>query len=245
MILKRQIFGVVAMMAFWSISGAFCATEEPLAIPTFHCIGLYWNPEEGGEEITCDVRYRLANSDEWKEAMPLWFDPRGPEEHSRTFSNRRDREPKPQHDYARQYRGSIVNLTPGTEYEVELSLQNTEIQRRLNVNTWSEDFPVGKTVVLPETSDETLVIEEPGSPEGYILYTGAPGLTATIDGKSEINQDVDSRIKGTARYTVEFFRPTRLLNPQNRSSCPFLFSPTFIPRGSKTRSIIKSSRSLL
>ena len=209
--MDKRIFGVVAMMAFWLISGAFCATENPVAVPTFHCIGLYWGPEEGGEDIACNVRYRPANSAEWKEAMSLWFDARGPEEHSRTLSRRRSKEPKPQHDYARQYRGSIVNLTPGTEYEIELSLQNTGIQRLINVSTWSEDFPVGKTVVLPETSDENLVIEESGSPDGYILYTGAPGGTATIDGKNEI----DHCIKIRASYVI--IRGLKIKDPKTHA----------------------------
>ena len=171
----------------------------------------YWNPEEGGEDIACNVRYRPANSDEWKEAMSLWFDPRGPEEHSRMLPDRRNREPKPQRDYARQYRGSIVNLTPGTEYEIELSLQNTDIKRRINVNTWSEDFPVGKTIVLPETSDEAPVIEEPGSPSGYILYTGASGGTAIIDGRNEINHCIEVK----ASYVI--IRCMRLKDPKSHA----------------------------
>ena len=211
MILDKRIFGVVAMMAFLLISGALCATKEPVAVPTFHSIGLYWGPEEGGEDIAGNVRYRSVNSDEWKEAMSLWFDPRGPEEHSQMLPGRRNREPKPQHDYARQYRGSIVNLTPGTEYEIELSLQNTNIQTRINVSTWSEDFPVGKMVVLPEISDETLVIEQSGSPDGYILYTGAPGAMATIDGKNEINHCVEIK----ASYVI--VRGLRLKDPKSHA----------------------------
>jgi len=217
MIFDKRIFGVVAMLTFCILSSAFCATEEPIAVPTFHCIGLYWGPEEGGEDIDCNVRYRPANSDEWKEAMSLWFDARGPEDHSQTLANKslRNKEPKPQHNYARQYRGSIVNLTPGTEYEIELSLQNTDIQRLINVSTWSENFPIGKTVVLPETSNEALVIQESGSPDGYILYTVAPGGTATIDGKNEINHCVEIKasyvivrglqIKGPKSHAIRIY----------------------------------------
>jgi hypothetical protein len=218
MTLNKRIFGVVAMMALWFISGAFCATGDPVAVPTFHCIGLYWGPEEGREDIACDVRYRPANSGEWKEAMSLWFDARGPEEHSQMLPDRRNRVPKPQHDYARQYRGSIVSLTPGTEYEVELSLQNTGIQRRINVSTWSENFPIGKMFVLPETSSETLSIEESGSPDGYILYTVAPGGTATIDGENEIDHCVAIRasyviIRGlNMAFSMDEFRHMKGVN---------------------------------
>jgi len=213
MILDKRIFGVAAMLMFCILSSAFCATEDPIAVPTFHCIGLYWNTEKGGEDVACNVRYRPANSGEWKEAMSLWFDARGPEDHSQMLPDRslRNKEPKPQRHYARQYRGSIVNLTPGTEYEVELSLQNTDIQKRINVSTWSENFPIGKTVAMPENSSETLVIEESGSPDGYILYTCAPGGTATIDGKNEINHCIEIK----ASYVI--VRGLKLKEPKSHA----------------------------
>src|SRR4030042_536128 len=44
--------------------------DTPLAVPTFHCIGLYWNTSEGSPENTCRVRYRPAGSDTWKTALP-------------------------------------------------------------------------------------------------------------------------------------------------------------------------------
>ncbi len=211
MISENRISGIVVILVFWLLSVACYADEAPMAVPTFHCISLYWNPEKGGEGIACNVRYRPANSGEWKEAMPLWFDARGPEEHSQMLPDRRNREPKPQHDHARQYRGSIVNLTPGTEYEIELSLQGTEVRARISVSTWREDFPIGKTIALPEASNKTLVIEESGSPDGYILYTGAPDKSATIDGKNEIGHCVEIK----ASYVI--VRGLTLKNPKSHA----------------------------
>ena len=184
---------LAAALAFSLAAVACDAAEGPRAVPTFHCIGLYWSPQEGGDDIVCRVRYRLVNSDEWKEALPLWFDARGPEQHSQTLSNSSlgDGAPKPQHEFARQYRGSIVNLAPGTEYDIELSLEGTEVRRRIKAKTWGEHFPIGKAVVLPETSHETLVIEQSGSPESYILYAPAPGKTATIDARNRIDHCVE------------------------------------------------------
>jgi hypothetical protein len=74
------------------------------------------------------------------------------------------------------YRGSIVNLTPDTEYEIHLTLEGTSVTRMLEARTWSEDFPIAKTVYLPTgTTNQTLEITESGSPDGYILYTASAG----------------------------------------------------------------------
>lgn len=89
------------------------------------------------------------------------------------------------------YRGSIVNLDPGTEYEIELRLEGTDVRQRFTARTWSEEFPIGKTIALPEVSHEKLVIEESGSPDGYVLYAPAPGKTATIDGRNAVDHCID------------------------------------------------------
>ena len=191
--------GLAIATAFLA-AGACGAADAPRAVPTFHCIGLYWSPDESGEDVICRVRYRSVGADEWHDALPLWFDARGPEQHSQTLSSRSlgDRKPKPQHEFSRQYRGSIVNLTPGTEYEIDLSLEGTAVRQQIKAETWSEQFPTGKSVTLPEVSHETLVIDQSGSPDGYILYAPAPGKTATIDGRNQIDHCVEI----TASYVI-------------------------------------------
>ena len=59
-------------------TAAFCGAEPPRAVPTFHCISLYWNVEGGAADNTCQVRYRPKDSAAWQTAMPLWYDGRGP-----------------------------------------------------------------------------------------------------------------------------------------------------------------------
>lgn len=162
--------------------------EGPSAVPTFHCLGLYWSPTGGAPDNTCHVCYRQAGSETWKEALPLWFDGRRPEE------------PWPQGngstlpaEHGRQYRGSIVELTPGTEYEVKLSLAKTGQQASLRVRTWNEDVPVGETRVV-RNSDTPLPVDKSGSPDGYILYTHPQDRdTATIDVANEHAQCVEVR----------------------------------------------------
>jgi len=62
-------------------------SAQPRAVCTFQCISLYWTPEGGSDDKTCQVHYRQVGKEEWREAMPLWFDKRNGE-----------------------YRGSIVQL---------------------------------------------------------------------------------------------------------------------------------------
>jgi hypothetical protein len=157
------------------------ADNSPQAVPTFHCIGLYWSPEGGAAENVCQVHYRPAGSEAWREALPLWFDGR--------------QAPEVPADRSRQYRGSIVDLAPGTQYEIELSLEKTGRRAALSVRTWSETFPVGRTVAVPD-SNTPLVIDQSGTPDGYVLYAPVPGLataTATIDVANRYPQCVEVR----------------------------------------------------
>ena len=95
--------------------------DDPTAIPTFQCLSVYWNPADGSTDKECRVNYRIVGSDRWSGALSLWFDA---------------------HD--QQYRGSIVNLRPGTTYEIQLSLHGTNTTHTFTAATWSEDFPIAE-----------------------------------------------------------------------------------------------------
>src|SRR5262249_23186731 len=90
----------------------------------------------------------------WKKGLDLWYDPRN-----------------------RECRGSLVRLAPDTGYEVQLSVPGSIVT--VSAKTWSERFPVAKTVRV-ESGSRTLAITEGGSAEGYVLYTGAPGTTIDV-----------------------------------------------------------------
>jgi len=185
---NRTKVGILAAFVSLLAAGISIGQEVPGAVPTFHCVGLYWSPETGATDNVCRVRYRPAGSRAWRQALPLWFDARGSDE------------ALPQSDsitlpveHCRQYRGSIVNLTPGTEYEVELSLAKTGQRVSLRVRTWDEEFAVAETVIVRD-GDKPLVVGKSGSPDGYILYTHAAAReTATIDVRNEQKQCVEIR----------------------------------------------------
>jgi len=130
----------------------------PEIVPTFESLGISWTPVSRGSSETARVQYRVQGSGSWNTAQALWYDSRN-----------------------REYRGSIVNLNPGTDYEVKLSLSpNGETVSSL-ISTWSETFPVGTTVALPPVTNGTYTINQSGSPGAYRLYTYGNSGSAVVD----------------------------------------------------------------
>jgi hypothetical protein len=145
-------------------------------VPTFHCLGLYWSPEKGEAGKKVLVKFREASQKAWQDGLAMRYNP--------------VKTPECKGDY----RGSIVNLKPGTSYEIALTLEGTEIHTALKCDTWNEKFPVASTV-KGESSSATLNINKSGTPEGYILYDGSG---CTIDGANKI----DLGISVDASYVI-------------------------------------------
>lgn len=167
----------IASLALWAACGAafgaHAAPAEPFAIATFHCLGLYWSPPDGAADKPVLVQYRARGTSAWSEALPMRYHPIEGTDEDLT-----------------DYRGSIVNLTPGTTYEVELTLAGTPTRTRLTAGTWSELFPVGETVRVP-SSDQPLVIKESGRPGVYRVYDGR-GATIDVRHQHDVCITVDA-----------------------------------------------------
>src|SRR6185295_14812709 len=134
------------------------ARGAPTYVSTFHSIGLYWAPPAGAPGKAARVEFRTAGETGWRQGLDLWFDERNAE-----------------------YRGSLVELEPGSAYTVRLTL-DSGFTETLTARTWSESFRVKRTVrVKPGTT--RLVIEEQDSGDerdGYVVFTAARGQN-TID----------------------------------------------------------------
>lgn len=150
---------ILTLFCFFAVLEA----QELRIVPTFHCLGLYWSPATGDENISCHVNYRVSGNSQWRVAQNLWFD-------DRALDGR-----------VVEYRGSIVNLEPGTTYEIQLWLED---EQRTTVtttaSTWSEDFPVQQTISV-QNNDQTLEITESGDENGYVLYTAPSNENIIID----------------------------------------------------------------
>ena len=167
-----KIFMILTcLLVSFTVSRGYSAQN---AVPTFQCIGLYWSPGKSSS-TTCDVNYRETGSATWKKGFPLWFDSKNLE-----------------------YRGSLVNLKPNTSYDISLSLKNGTAATTLSARTWSEDFPIAKTITLPSgVSSETFTVTESGTASGYVLYVASPS-TSTIN----VNNKSDYCIDVKASYVI-------------------------------------------
>lgn len=163
------------------VDGVVSDDGTPSIEPTFHSAGLYWKPAAGAADVACHVEVRRRGECTWRGAQDLWFDPNdhasngGPAERTH------------------EYRGSLLDLVPGVAYEVRLTLEDGT-RASLPFTTWSEDFPIARTVVVDATRDATLVIDEGGSAEtGYVLYVAADGgSTIDVGTREENGVEVDA-----------------------------------------------------
>src|ERR1041384_2079458 len=116
------LMGVI-LVATNSVRAAATIEPGPFAIPTFHCLGIYWSPAGGNTNKNVLVRYRRHGDAIGREGLPMRYNPI-----SNTDEDLTD------------YRGSIVNLKPATAYDVELKLSDGSATTNLVATTWSESF---------------------------------------------------------------------------------------------------------
>ena len=136
-----------------------------IAVPTYEAVGLTW--QSPGASSSCEVKYRVEGQSTWQQGLPMWYDSRD-----------------------QQCRGSLVNLTPGTAYQVEFNLPGQAATRGLAFSTWSNRFPVAKTIAVASGSG-TLNITEGGSPSGYVVYEGN-GATLDAANVAQFNVTVNA-----------------------------------------------------
>jgi hypothetical protein len=134
---------------------------NPKGIATFESVGLYLKYSgDLNSNAKCDVEYRPSGltGSEWKQGFTLWNDRKN-----------------------KEFRGSLVQLKPGTEYDIRLKCVDPDggnSTRDLKVQTWSEELKVARTVRLESNLDRTFTITQGGSKEsGYVLYEAASGGT--------------------------------------------------------------------
>ncbi|MBI2948824.1 MAG: right-handed parallel beta-helix repeat-containing protein [Verrucomicrobia bacterium] len=183
----RPAFGILCSLAVLTAlcgeTSAAVASEgpnrsdAPFAIPTFHCVGLYWSPPGGAADRQVLVRYRRHGESEWKEGLPMRYNPI----------------PKTDEDLT-DYRGSIVHLAPATTYDVQLTLAGTTTTTNLAATTWSEAFPAGETIRVTDRN-EPLAITESGTPKAWRVYDGRG---ATLD----VRHQHDACITLNASYVI-------------------------------------------
>lgn len=158
---RAMVLGVAMGLALPAIAAEQDRADQAKAtlVPTFHCIGIYWSPPGGGQGREVLVKYRPTGKSQWNAGLALRYHPVDSPE------------------CKADYRGSLVNLAPGTTYDVALSLAGTEVRSECRGTTWSEVFPIQSTVKVPSRRT-TLAVDQSGRPGAYRLYDGTG---STID----------------------------------------------------------------
>lgn len=137
--------------------------QSQIAIPTFNCMSLYWSPTGGGNDVS--VQYRKVGDNIWKQGLSLKYKPM-----TSTVEDKGD------------YRGSVVNLQSGTNYEFKLTLNGTNNSTTIIKSTWSENFPVGSTTIVNSSTNQYDIIAG-GTPTAYKVYDGQ-GSTINVNKQS-------------------------------------------------------------
>src|SRR3954447_21397380 len=182
----RLVSAIFVVFAFVATEHIVLADEVPAkSVSTFHCLSIYWSPEKGeaGKKVLVKFREASAAENKWHEGLPMRYNP------VKTPECKAD------------YRGSIVNLKPGTTYEIALTLEGTETQTLLKAATWSEQFPIASTIKC-ESGAQTLAVKKSGTPEGYVLYDGT-GCVIDAGNKSDFGCLVDASYVILRGFTIK------------------------------------------
>lgn len=152
------------------------AQSGPVLTANFHTIGLTWSRDRNPPGVA--VRYRPAGGVSWRGTQKLWWDAISPIP-----------------AFARQYRGSIVNLSPNTTYEVGHSLDDGMTwSASQQIRTRSEQFS-GTTVRYSGVRKQKLVISRGGTPSSWRIIDGRNIATIDVD-------HTDDCVQITASYVV-------------------------------------------
>lgn len=142
--------------------------QAPTTVSTFHNLSVYWSPDGGEASKNVLMFYRVVGAQDWQEALAMEYHPIDAGINPST---------QERYDKA-DYRGSIVNLTPGQTYEIQLTLEGTSTTETIQATTWSEVFPIGQTITVGDLNTGYHGNELIGSPNAYVLLDGT---NSTID----------------------------------------------------------------
>src|SRR5438105_1277080 len=99
-------------------------------------------------------------------------------------------------------RGSLVLLEPGTSYEIQLGMPGQTASSGLIATTWSEQFPIAKTITFGSRSS-MLNVTESGSPTGYVLYQAASGAVIDVANAQSVGVNIEANYVIVRGFTVK------------------------------------------
>jgi hypothetical protein len=148
------------------------------SIPTFESAGLYWSPLGGGPDKRAYATFHQADDPQERTSLDFVWD-----------------------KTAGEYRGSLLLLESGSDYDVTLWIEGRPVQKS-SFTTWSDTFPIARTVPIPTgvQTEPYLIDDVHGSPQGYILYEPSDGRQ--LDGR---NVDYSIQIQNSSYIIIRGF----------------------------------------
>ena len=153
----------------------YASADDPFTVSTFNCISVYWTPSGGEPGKNVQVEYRVSGATEWKDALPMKYNPIDGCGNNPATGLRYDKA---------DYRGSIVNLTPETRYDIRVTLEGTSTTATTQATTWSENFPIGETITPGDLTTQ-YTVSTSGTAGGYILIDGTGSTIDIRDGSDQ------------------------------------------------------------
>jgi hypothetical protein len=163
--LTTLIVGTVLYAKHVNAQTSTLPSTNTIAIPTYESVGLTW--QSPGGTAGCEVKYRVDGQGAWNAGLPMWHDARDD-----------------------QCRGSLVSLAPNTWYQVEFNLPGQSATRGLVFKTWSNSYPVAKTITIAAGS-ATYNVAESGTASGYVVYDGG-GATLDAGNNAQYNVTINA-----------------------------------------------------
>ncbi len=175
-----RLLCINVFIVFFSIN---ITAQTPFTVSTFHNISVYWSPQGGAKEKKVLVSYKKTDETGWHEALPMKYNPIENSGNNPVTGERFDRT---------DYRGSIVNLEPGTTYDIKLNLEGTNLTEEIQATTWKEDFPVGEIISTEDSNTRLTYTDLNGTAEAYILIDGNGSTIDIQDASAECIRLINS-----------------------------------------------------
>lgn len=137
-------------------------------IPTFESAGVYWRMPLKHYPEQAKLEYRLQGDSIWRLALPLHLLPTA--------------------DSSREYRGSLLKLLPGQQYEIRASVGKK--QSTTSFQTWNEELPVKSRATLDKVNGVWQTRYGGDAQNGYVLYEPTEGAEL-IDGSNSVPIGID------------------------------------------------------
>ena len=188
----KSIFIIILILFLLFISTI--RAQEAFTVATFHNLSVYWSPIGGSSAKKVLVAYKVVGSNQWKDGLSMKYNPIANVGNNPITGKRYDKA---------DYRGSIVYLTPNTNYDIKLTLEGTNTSTIIQATTWSEEFAIGDVRQPGDLTTRLSYSSLKGTPNGYILIDGTNNTIDIQDNSPQCIRLIDCEYVIIRGYTLK------------------------------------------